>query len=95
MTLKDGQARAGDLVREATILVHAHDPASYSLKQLARVVNPVNNAAIALEQVGDRLEFACTSGEGNPTAWQQNEQILSALDEIRISGISARRHLLD
>jgi len=95
VALRDGQARAGDLVREATILVHAHDPASYSLKQLARVVNPVKNAAIALEQVGDRLEFACTSGEGNPTAWQQNEQILSALDEIRISGISARRHLLD
>ena len=95
VTLPDERPRRGDLVRQAIVQVHAHDPSTYYLKQMARVAEPAPKATISVEQVGDQLEFSCKAGEAKPTRWQENEHILTALEEIRIGGISARRHLLD
>ena len=88
-------AGRGALLKEGAVYVHAHEPTSFYLKQMARITMPVQNAAISLEQLGDRLEFGCAAGQGNPTPWQQDGEILSELEEIWVAGFSARRHLLD
>ena len=96
VSLPQESQRAGDpLRRQAAVQVHAHDPAGFYLKQMASVTEPVANAAVALEQVEGRLEFTCAAGEGAPTSWQQDESMLSVLEEIRVLGVSARRHLID
>ena len=84
----------GALLKEGALYVHAHEPTSFYLKQMARITVPVRNAAISLEQLGDRLEFGCAAGQGNPTEWQQNGELLSELEEIWVGGFSARRQLL-
>ena len=61
-------AGRGALLKEGAVYVHAHEPTSFYLKQMARITMPVQNAAILPGTVGRSTRIRLRRGPGKSDA---------------------------
>ena len=86
---------SNSLSKRGQLYVHAHDPDTFYLVESSVVARDIDKTSISIEVSDGRAQFSSDAGEADASLWQENDEILESLEEIWVSGKTARQHLLE
>ena len=79
--------------RSGLVFAHAHAPKDFYLLQMVEIKVPLENAVFSVEKNGPLLGLKKEGSAARVGSWQQDTEVLEALGEPCVLGVSAREHL--